>query len=853
MTKTVKKILLFVTCLVMFFCTAMFAACGGDKNCAHEYGEWKIETQATCTEKGLKTRVCSKCNDVESEVIPAEHKGTLYCSVCNKTLVDDKFSTALNDSFGTIKKNSGIEISISDFSFYKQYPEYRNEYHLKNMKSFVGLDSDGELFAYGNVDFTGKEGKTESSLSEQFILKDYKIYYLEEVKSNDGWEEYGITDIAKELADVIDSEELEAEDVAKILSTVISELPTFVDNDISALTAKLTESVKTGILITKTASLNSIVDLSEGSVDYVLTKKATVFTDLVDDFISLKAMDFIKKYLGTEVSKMISDTPNLLNKKVSELQSELAENGITVDGIVALLDKYAKLYKGDQNATFESLTEINIEKMVNDYKDKTIVDIIYELVKDQSSSINKQMIENQVLGTIASLTAKTLPQLLYGDDIKYFNNSVAEIKKMAEVFDETFSYNYVFAKDGKSCGKATAEFKPYRFSKEFSEMLDDIIFDENLTITGEVVFGATPNASAVLDVDALIKKVSDKVRADEEAKAESDRIKTELLSYVNFDGIAVKCEQSYENSSSDPYVYIKNADGTIIYVKEGSTEVYYEKIDDNTYNEYTKSGESWVKNTYNYEPYDFDFLDDIAYSICNYYKTNIKYGRFYTYDSTNGKYCYNNYINYFVENDKLVKVEYSNYIYTFTYNDINLSLPIISSQKITSESEWNAAMSFDFPVKCVYNDTGDNITATIIKNGSGNIYYICVEDDGEVVEYYFTYENEEYYSYTKNSDGKWNKTKINKDAYESGVGEFPVFSIYDYYKYSDFNYNDETGAYKYSEEDIWNISIWFANGMVDKIIANSYRINDVVTVQYFYRYITIALPTVEEDSISNVA
>lgn len=846
MTKTVKKILLFVTCLVMFFCTAMFAACGGDKNCAHEYGEWKIETQATCTEKGLKTRVCSKCNDVESEVIPAGHKGTLYCSACNKTLVDDKFSTAFNNSFGTIKKNSGIEVSISDFTFYNK--NLQNVHNIKNVKAFIGLDDAGELFGYGNLDWVGEEFGY-GSISAQFVLQDYKIYYYESMNStNDSAEEYGITVIAEELADVIDSEELEAEDISKILSIVISEMPTFVDEDLSALTAKLTESVKTGMLITKMASLDSLVDLTEGSVDYVLTKKAKVFSDLVDDFVNLKAMDFIKKYFGNEVSKMISDTPNLLNKKVSVLQSELAENGITVNGIVALLDEYAKLYSNNQEDTFKSLTNIDIAKTVNDYKDKTIVDIIYDLVKDQSSSINKQMIENQVLGAITTLTTKTLPQLLCEDDdaLEYFNKSVVEIKKMATVLDETFSYNYVFAKDGKSCGKATAEFKPYKFSKEFSEALDNIIFDENLTITGEISFGSTPNANAVLDVDALIKKVSDKVKADEEAKAESERIKTELLSYVNFDNVAVKCEKTYNNSSS-AYTYIKNADGTIMYVKKNSNEVYYEKVDDNSYNVYTKSGESWVKDTYNDKPDDLDFFDDIAYSIRNYHKTNIRYGWVYTYDSTSGKYCYNNYINYYVENNKLVKIEHSyDGVYAFTYDDINLTLPIISSQKITSESEWNSAMSFDGVVaKCIYNETGDNITATIIKNGSGNIYYICIEEDDNIDEYYFAQVNEEYYSYTKNSSGEWNKTKIDKDAYESGVEEFSVFSICEY-KYSDFTYNSETGAYEASE-DIWNISIWFANGMIDKIIANSDRINDIATVQYFYRYITIALPTVEDN------
>lgn len=516
MIKKLKQILLFVTCLMMFFCVALFAACGGDKNCNHEYGDWKIEKEATCTEKGLKTRSCSKCNDVEAEEIPAGHKGTLYCTACNKTFVDDNFTSAFNNSFGTIKKNSGIEASISDISCYKKY----NEYNLKNFKAFAGLDSEGKLFAYGNVDFTGKEGKNVGTISAQFVLKDNKIYYYTSMSGTvDTGEEYDIIDIAESITDEIDSEKLKTEDVAKILNIVISNLPTFVNEDVSAIKDKLTESVKTGMLITKIAPLDCIVDLSEENGNYVLSKKPTVFSDFVDDFVNLKAMDFIKKYLGNEVAKLISDTPNLLSKKVSELLTDLAANGVTVDDVVALLDECAKIYSDDEYATFESLTEIDIVDKVDQYKNKTIVDIIYDLVRKESSSITKNMIENQVIGAVSKLTAKTLPQMICEDedDLKNFNESVVEIRKAAVVIDETSSYNYTFAKDGKSCGKATAEFKPYRFANEFTDAVDDVKFAENLTIKGEVVFGATPNASsAKVDVDALIKKVSDKVAADKE-------------------------------------------------------------------------------------------------------------------------------------------------------------------------------------------------------------------------------------------------------------------------------------------------------------------------------------------------
>ena len=70
----------------------------------HEYGEWNVVTEATCTETGLKTRIC-ECGNAESEEIPATghkyestvtaptctEKGytTYTCITCNDTYADN--------------------------------------------------------------------------------------------------------------------------------------------------------------------------------------------------------------------------------------------------------------------------------------------------------------------------------------------------------------------------------------------------------------------------------------------------------------------------------------------------------------------------------------------------------------------------------------------------------------------------------------------------------------------------------------------------------------------------------------------------------------------------------------------
>lgn len=42
-----------------------------DVICTHEFGDWIVSKEPTCTETGTKTRVCSKCNEIQQEMIPA--------------------------------------------------------------------------------------------------------------------------------------------------------------------------------------------------------------------------------------------------------------------------------------------------------------------------------------------------------------------------------------------------------------------------------------------------------------------------------------------------------------------------------------------------------------------------------------------------------------------------------------------------------------------------------------------------------------------------------------------------------------------------------------------------------------
>ena len=103
----------FVSLLACFFITVCLTACGNDK-CTHAWSEWETNVAATCEVAGEKTRTCSKCEEVEKDVLPAlghaygswieevaascENDGTLghyHCETCGKDF--DTNHNILND------------------------------------------------------------------------------------------------------------------------------------------------------------------------------------------------------------------------------------------------------------------------------------------------------------------------------------------------------------------------------------------------------------------------------------------------------------------------------------------------------------------------------------------------------------------------------------------------------------------------------------------------------------------------------------------------------------------------------------------------------------------------------------
>lgn len=552
MSKNIKKVLITALCLMLTACVALFAACNDD--CEHEYGEWSVTKAATCSEKGVKTRVCSKCEYIDAEEIaatgehtygewqittPAEcekvgeqirtcsvckkedkqeiaatgHSGTIKCANCDKVFVEKSFTGAFYSSFGTVDKNKGIELTIGEFNA-STPTEDGGAVAIKvnGGKAFVGTDENGELFAYGKItaDVTTLGVVTEEEAT--FVIKGDDLYVAVVAKADvddPGYEDmelYYAFSISETLGAYIDGtlSEIaeESSETTAIIAMVIAKIPEvvgFVKNDVVPFVSGITATYQDEIHAATAMALSLLFDVSEKDGNYVLTSKGQPIADVVNDLETLTAEKFIKKYFGSNALTIIENAPSLLDKTVGEVLTYLGEHGVTVDSVVALLDKAAKVITDDENATFASWTEVDLKAEIESVKDKTLLWVINEAT---GSSLDKNTVSTYITGLLTKAKTKTVYQMVEASETE-----IAEEKAAAAMLDSLLSAKYVFAKDGSSAGKFTLDVNLAILAAT----------DQGLTVpVGETVqigvnFGATPNADgAGIDVEDFIALVSEK-------------------------------------------------------------------------------------------------------------------------------------------------------------------------------------------------------------------------------------------------------------------------------------------------------------------------------------------------------
>jgi hypothetical protein len=151
--KISKKTTCFFLVLFALFLALLLASC----DCTHEWGEWETITAATCGSEGAKQRSCVKCEESETNTIPATGAHTFgEWEILNTPTYDLDGLKQRRCNCGTVEsivlpcvgilrtENFEITVPMMSYMVYSEYHEWVNFYQGSGFMQYVkGEGGDG--------------------------------------------------------------------------------------------------------------------------------------------------------------------------------------------------------------------------------------------------------------------------------------------------------------------------------------------------------------------------------------------------------------------------------------------------------------------------------------------------------------------------------------------------------------------------------------------------------------------------------------------------------------------------------------------------------------------------------------
>ena len=404
MTTKLKKLWLFVASAVMAI-TAIFAVgCddgdGEGNACAtHTYGEWVIVKEPTETEKGLRKHTCTVCGNVEEEELQS-------------------LTSAVTAAIKTpaMTKGTGIDLTIEPFTLTYTTADKMSESGSDALKiiltraqtidcfggyAYLGIGDDGLLYAYGKYSIhsvesvttiaTGKTETTDNGVGEVSFLLDKDTFYLAmTVYEKD--EATGKYTVKNEDESMMKSGSIDAflaeqdgwlQTAAQLLLRNTEKFFGFIGTDLRPFAEKVAAAFGLDAEEAQMRVLSMIFSERKTDDGYVLTDKENLFLNFSNDVTTLKINALLDKYFGAGTYAKLEALPEILDWKIGDTMTLLAAKGITVENITAIADTATKLLTGDDTATLKDVTGLDLNEIIDSYKDVTLGELLAKLSADE--------------------------------------------------------------------------------------------------------------------------------------------------------------------------------------------------------------------------------------------------------------------------------------------------------------------------------------------------------------------------------------------------------------------------------------------------------------------------------------
>ena len=406
MTTKLKKLWLFVASAVMAI-TAIFAVgCeskdgdGEGNACAtHTYGEWVIVKEPTETEKGLRKHTCTVCGNVEEEELQS-------------------LTSAVTAAIKTpaMTKGTGIDLTIEPFTLTYTTADKMSESGSDALKiiltraqtidcfggyAYLGIGDDGLLYAYGKYSMhsvesvttiaTGKTETTDNGVGEVSFLLDKDTFYLAMTvyEKDEATGKYTVKNEDESIMnsgsidDFIAEQDGWLQTAAQLILRNTEKFFGFIGTDLRPFAEKVAAAFGLDAEEAQMRVLSMIFSERKTDDGYVLTDKENLFLNFSNDVTTLKINALLDKYFGAGTYAKLEALPEILDWKVGDTMTLLAAKGITVEKITAIADTATKLLTGDDTATLKDVTGLDLNEIIDSYKDVTLGELLAKLSADE--------------------------------------------------------------------------------------------------------------------------------------------------------------------------------------------------------------------------------------------------------------------------------------------------------------------------------------------------------------------------------------------------------------------------------------------------------------------------------------
>ena len=404
MTTKLKKLWLFVASAVMAI-TAIFAVgCddgeGEGNACAtHTYGEWVIVKEPTETEKGLRKHTCTVCGNVEEEELQS-------------------LTSAVTAAIKTpaMTKGTGIDLTIEPFTLTYTTADKMSESGSDDLKiiltraqtidffggyAYLGIGDDGLLYAYGKYSLhavdsvttiaTGKTETTDNGVGEVSFLLDKDTFYLAMTvyEKDEATGKYTVKNedesmmTSGSIDDFIAEQDGWLQTAAQLILRNTEKFFGFIGTDLRPFAEKVAAAFGLDAEEAQMRVLSMIFSERKTDDGYVLTDKENLFLNFSNDVTTLKINALLDKYFGAGTYAKLEALPEILDWKIGDTMTLLAAKGITVENITAIADTATKLLTGDDTATLKDVTGLDLNEIIDSYKDVTLGELLAKLSADE--------------------------------------------------------------------------------------------------------------------------------------------------------------------------------------------------------------------------------------------------------------------------------------------------------------------------------------------------------------------------------------------------------------------------------------------------------------------------------------